>query len=302
MALIRYIPSRSQKMPPFVRAVIFCLIVAIPPIPLLGQTDSQTNTNQLWGKYTGKGEEFSVRMPRQPGLYSNLITSRSGKQIPERIYSTYADGVVYFVVSYDRPSLKEIFENFRLHHCTQAKITATSDKSLAGLAGKEYSLKLGDVVGTVDVYVTKKRGYAVAIVQAVNDVPLRDYFLSTFSLTETEAPIGGPSTSSSTAPPQFNSNEIAGGKQTTRKPVLVSKPEPSYTEEARNAGITGTVVLRVIFSSTGEVTNIRVVNGLSKGLTETAIEAARHVTFIPGTKDGAFISYWMELQYNFGLY
>ena len=82
----------------------------------------------------------------------------------------------------------------------------------------------------------------------------------------------------------------------------MSKPEPVYTDDARSAGLTGTVVLRVWFNRSGEVTNIRVVNGLPKGLTERAIEAARHLTFIPGTKDGEFISYSMDLQYNFNLH
>jgi TonB family protein len=259
------------------------------------------NVTEAWGKYTGKDEEFSVRMPRQPWLYFNLITSRSGKRVPERIYSTYSNGAVYLVVSYDRNSLKDTFENFRLHHCTQAEITQIKDKTLSGFAGKEYSLKFGDVVGVLDVYATKKRGYAVATVQATDDVALRDYFLSAFSLSGTDGPTASPPEIQSL--PLSDSPDIAtNGKQVTRKPVVVSKPEPSYTDDARNAGITGTVVLRVVFASSGEVTNIHVVRGLSKGLTEQATEAARHLTFIPATKDGRFVSYWMELQYNFGLY
>lgn len=279
---------------------MLCFVVAIFPTHVFGQTSSQTNAPQAWGKYAGKDEEFSVRMPRQPSGYSNVI-SRSGKQIPERVYSTYANGAVYLVVSYDRPSLKDTFENFRQHHCTQAKITAINDINLAGFAGKEYSIKFGDVVGTLHVYATKKRGYAVAIVQATDNAALRDYFLSTFSLSGTDAPTGSPPESQSL--PLSNWQHIATNeKQVTRKPVVVSKPEPLYTDEARKAGITGTVVLRVIFFSSGEVGNIFVVRGLPKGLTESAIEAAKHLRFIPGTKDRAFISHWLELQYNFDLY
>src|SRR5437870_10849460 len=143
------------------------------------------NVTEHWGKYTGKDEEFSVRMPREPWLYSNLITSRSGKQTRERIYSTYSNGAVYLVVSYDRNSLKDTFENFRLHHCAQAEIASIKDKMLSGFAGKEYSLKFGDVIGVVDVYATKKRGYAIATVQATDNALLRDYFLSTLSLSGT---------------------------------------------------------------------------------------------------------------------
>jgi len=130
--------------------------------------------------------------------------------------------------------------------------------------------------------------------------PLRDYFLSTFSLSATEGPTASPPEIQSL--PQSDWPHIAkNDKEVTRKPIVVSKPEPWYTEGARNAGTTGTIVLRVIFFSTGEVGNIVVVRGLPKGLTEKATEAAQHVTFIPATKDGAFASYWMELRYNFSL-
>ncbi|PYS63703.1 MAG: hypothetical protein DMF76_06425 [Acidobacteria bacterium] len=58
---------------------------------------------------------------------------------------------------------------------------------------------------------------------------------------------------------------------TTRARVL-SKPEPQYTEEARRNQITGTVILRVVFSRSGEVTNIRAIQTLSDGLTEKALQ------------------------------
>ncbi|MFN2577640.1 MAG: energy transducer TonB [Pyrinomonadaceae bacterium] len=296
----RLISLRMAKRADAVRAVVICLAVATAFLGI----DSRfaTAATEAWSKYTGKDEQFSVRMPREPWLYFNLITSESGKRIPERIYSTYSNGSVYLVVSYDRNSLKDTFENFKLHHCTQAEITPIKDKTLSGFAGKEYSLKFGDVVGIVDVYATKKRGYAVATVQAIDNGPLRDYFLSTFSLSGADESMSN-SPPQITTLPQSDSTEIAtGGKQVTRKPIVVSKPEPWYTDDARNAGITGTVVLRVVFASSGEITNMHVVRGLSKGLTEQAIEAARHLTFIPATKDGRFVSYWMELQYNFGLY
>jgi protein TonB len=80
---------------------------------------------------------------------------------------------------------------------------------------------------------------------------------------------------------------------------LISKPEPQYTEDARKNQITGTVVLKVVFASSGQVTNIRTVSGLPFGLTERAIAAARMIKFVPATKDGHQVSMWMQLEYNF---
>lgn len=91
------------------------------------------------------------------------------------------------------------------------------------------------------------------------------------------------------------------GEVTTRARVL-SKPEPQYTEEARRTQITGTVILSVVFSRTGQVTNIRAVQPLCCGLTEKAIAAARLIRFAPATREGQPVSTRMQLEYNFNLY
>jgi TonB family protein len=83
---------------------------------------------------------------------------------------------------------------------------------------------------------------------------------------------------------------------------LLFKPEPQYTEEARKNQITGTVMLRVVFSSGGEVVQIRAVRTLPFGLTEQAIAAARQIRFVPAMKDGRAVSVFMQLEYNFNLY
>ena len=97
-------------------------------------------------------------------------------------------------------------------------------------------------------------------------------------------------------------DRIFTGKDVTTKARLISKPEPQYTEDARKNQITGTVVLKCVFSSNGTVTGIKTVSGLPYGLTERAIAAARQIKFVPATKDGHQVSMWMQLEYNFNLY
>jgi TonB family protein len=60
--------------------------------------------------------------------------------------------------------------------------------------------------------------------------------------------------------------------------------------------------LKAVFRSSGKVTDIRVVQGMPNGLTERAIAAARKIKFVPATKEGKFVSMWMQLEYNFNLY
>jgi TonB family protein len=97
-------------------------------------------------------------------------------------------------------------------------------------------------------------------------------------------------------------NRVFSGKDVTSKARILSKPEPQYTEEARKNQVTGTVVLKAVFSSSGQVTQIRAISGLPNGLTERAIAAARSIKFVPATKDGHAVSMWFQLEYNFNLY
>lgn len=95
-------------------------------------------------------------------------------------------------------------------------------------------------------------------------------------------------------------HELNGGL--LQRARVLSKPEPQYTEDARRNQVTGTVVLRVVFASSGEVIDIRALRSLPFGLTERAIAAARQIRFEPAKRDGHAVSVSMQLEYNFNLY
>ena len=96
--------------------------------------------------------------------------------------------------------------------------------------------------------------------------------------------------------------EIYSSKDVTTKARVISKPEPSYSEDARKNQVTGTIVLRAVFAADGHVRAIRVIHGLEDSLDKRAVDAARHIKFIPAMKDGKPVSMWMQLEYNFNLY
>src|SRR3989454_5629233 len=71
----------------------------------------------------------------------------------------------------------------------------------------------------------------------------------------------------------------AGPPQT---PVdLIAKPKPEYTDEARSMKLEGEVLLRVLFTATGEARVIETIRGLGHGLDESAIRAAQRIRFKP---------------------
>lgn len=70
-------------------------------------------------------------------------------------------------------------------------------------------------------------------------------------------------------------------------PVQIEeKPQPQYTQEARNLKIEGEVHLKVVFQADGRVHVLQVVHGLGHGLDEAAMAAAQKIRFKPAQRDG----------------
>lgn len=70
------------------------------------------------------------------------------------------------------------------------------------------------------------------------------------------------------------------------KPKPRNIPQPAYTDQAREAGITGKVRVELTVDETGRVVSARVLAGLGYGLDEAALAAAREATFEPGARCG----------------
>ena len=95
---------------------------------------------------------------------------------------------------------------------------------------------------------------------------------------------------------------VYSSKEVTTKIRLLSKPEPSYTSAARENLVTGTVVLRALFTADGAVKNIMVVYGLPDGLTWESVRVAKKIRFVPAGLNGQPVSMVLQLEYNFNLY
>jgi len=67
---------------------------------------------------------------------------------------------------------------------------------------------------------------------------------------------------------------------------ILFKPKPAYSNEAKAKNIEGEVLLQVVFTASGDVKVLRVVQGLGYGLDESAETAARQIRFKPAQQDG----------------
>jgi TonB family protein len=82
---------------------------------------------------------------------------------------------------------------------------------------------------------------------------------------------------------------------------LLSATSPVYTAQARDAGIEGSVVLQVVISPKGRVTNASVLSPLPCGLDAQALAAVPNWKFEPATMDGELIPLITTLDVRFRL-
>jgi protein TonB len=105
-------------------------------------------------------------------------------------------------------------------------------------------------------------------------------------------PVGRPASTSAPPAPKVKTLTRAAAPRVDdcgepeAKPKLLSRPTAAYTDQARAASITGKVRVEITVDEKGRVVSARVLQGLGYGLDESALAAARGMTFEPATRCG----------------
>lgn len=108
-----------------------------------------------------------------------------------------------------------------------------------------------------------------------------------------------PSSGTGTVEPQVVDNEpiVVGGA--VKKPEILVKTQPRYTELARRANIEGVVILKAIIDERGYVTDLQVLKDLPMGLDKAAMDAVRTWRFKPATLHDRPVKVYYNLTVNF---
>lgn len=277
----------------------------------MAQTETKTPVGQkrqaeltAWKKYTVKGERFSVSLPTAPAMttYDTLILELRKTQ-RSRELGAYADGAVYSIRVYEniKGLSLEDFIREQAGSSTYNPTPATTTVTQSGVTGRQYSSPIPTQLHISQYFATEGRLYRFNATGNPSEADAVKQFFSSIvfgkkaegiEIKEGEGlPFASPTC-----------DQVVTGRDVDTKVKLVMKPEPRYTEAARQNQVVGTVVLKVIFACNGSVENIKAVKELPQGLTEQSIAAARKIKYIPAVKDGKFASMWMQLEYNFNLY
>jgi hypothetical protein len=237
-----------------------------------GQTKNQPESPR-WNLYTIHGEDFSVALPLLPArhtTYEYLAAIDKSR----RVYSlgSYADGVAYVVYVFENPG-RQSLDSFIASRSSDNSIP--TQLKINGFTGKEIS----GVDSRSQFFASKDRLYEFKAMGApLNDARMKTFFSSVLlhqqkdSVEVDDGPGASyhPPLAEEAQPPRVEgvAPQVEGGpriftgKDVDKKARLAMKPEPRYTEAARQNQITGTVVLKVVFASNGSVTN----NGFSIAL------------------------------------
>lgn len=202
-----------------------------------------------WETLRPQNEDFTIRIPKGstfeavPQLYHKMelntrlylsqdpagpvfaVVSVSGIKSNPAMYSemqrmnSYVDAFKQFLPQKIRPKVPT------------TKLTLVGDKTLFGHQGREYSMTVGDLSGTVHAFATRKRFYAVAYLNTKKDDALRDEFLSSFVIPE-KLPDPPPAVAAKT--PAAPAASAEGQKQTDQAEGA-AKTDPNAASGAEQA-------------------------------------------------------------------
>lgn len=309
-----------------------------------------------WQTFSPEGEEFSVTMPKDP-KFEDGQESYHRMTLNTRLYlSTPGNGPVFAIASLSgiKANSAMYTEAQRLNSYVDAfknwfpqkvrgkdaiaKLTPVGDKVLNGNNGREYKLVIGDLSGTAQMYATRRRFYAVVVLNTKKDDELTEHFLSSLVLPEKAAQAqtavtvvpterAAPTERGAVASQSKNQNSDDSQKSgatavppTENKPtdgaaghepagpapinggVLNGKamylPPPEYPAVAAAAKAAGTVVVQILIDEVGNVISAHAVSGHPL-LQAASVAAARQARFAPTSLSGTPVKVTGVVTYNF---
>lgn len=161
-----------------------------------------------WESVSPENEEFTVLMPKNRTAESTTFPYHK-MELNARLYlATSSAGPVLAIASLSGiksdpaqytefarfNSYIDAFKNFfpakvRTKE-TPSRLTLVNSRPFRGHTGRSYKMTLGDLTGSVNAFVTRKRFYAIVTLNTKKDEALDEKFLSSFELPErvNEAP------------------------------------------------------------------------------------------------------------------
>jgi len=189
--------------------LVVTLLIIIVSLPVLAQAKKAPESPKPqpapswseWETMTPEGEEFTVLMPKGPASESGKFPYHK-MELNTRFYlSSLNGGPLLAIASFSgiksNPAAYSDFERFnsyvdafkdffapKVKPGTLMKLSPIGNKPLHGHPGRQFKVTFGDLSGTMQAYVTRRRFYAVVALNTKKDEALEEKFISSFVLPE----------------------------------------------------------------------------------------------------------------------
>lgn len=189
----------------FRRLHLALAIALLTALPLSAQVQKPAEAWSEWETLSPENEEFTVSMPKNPTKETTTFPYHK-MELSARLYlATSSSGPVLGIVSLSgiksNPaqytefarfnSYVDAFKNFFPAKVRSkealTKLTLLSSRPFHGHTGRTYKLTIGDLSGSLNAFVTRKRFYAIVSLNTKKDEELENKFLSSFVLPERQA-------------------------------------------------------------------------------------------------------------------
>ena len=189
----------------FRRLHLALAIALLTALPLSAQVQKPAEVWSEWESLSPENEEFTVLMPKNPTTETTTFPYHK-MELSARLYlATSSAGPVLSIVSLSGiksdpaqysefarfnsyiDAFKKFFPTKVRSKETLAKMTLVSSRPFHGHTGRSYKLSIGDLSGSVNAFVTRKRFYAIVSLNTKKDEALEEKFLSSFVLPERQA-------------------------------------------------------------------------------------------------------------------
>lgn len=276
------------------------LLLLVPILLVTGAVGQQPVGISPLMRYTVAGDGFSVGLHSRPTITTTRVSRKDGTERTKRSLAVTVNSVAYSIEIFENLKPGQPLEEFIAESNASFQYDPASERNLTvnGFPGKEYSSQTKTTTTVRQFFATEDRLLQFAATGPSAAVPAIKEFFSSIELGPNTAGIDVPS---GVYVELYNGERVYLGREVEVKARLLAKPDPTYTKEALDNKVEGTVILRAVFSRTGRVENIKVRQGLPYGLTVQAIEAARKIEFVPAMKDGKAVSMLIQLEYYFSL-
>ena len=329
-------------------------MLLLAALPLTAQAQKTGEAFTEWETLSPDNEEFTVSMPKNITPESTTFAYHK-MELSARLYlAKSAAGPVLAIASLSgiksNPAAYTEFARFNSYvdafkdffpekvrpKGTVTKLTLVSSSPFHGYTSRSFKMTIGDLTGSVQAVVTKKRFYAIVSLNTKKDEALEEKFLSSFVVPERQ--VEQPKVAEQTAQPNAEDPSVVKPERNQAAPAESDPNQQPGTDNRTDAGTTntpnnpqpnaggkkgpiaggvlngkaiyfptpeipageasGVVLVSVLVDEQGSVVEARAISGPAH-LHTAAVNAARLARFSPTLLMGEPVRVSGTLSYNF---